>query len=75
MRPIGQAISRAAARAAKFAVAQVDARDLVLAIGLGLLAIGLYQVFQPAAYIVPGAVLTYVAVWGGPKPAVPGADE
>lgn len=55
--------------------ANVDARDLVMIAGLALLAIGLFQVFVPAAFIVPGAVLTYVAVWGGAKPSQPGADD
>ena len=54
-------------RFVKLVAANVDARDIVLIVGLGLLAVGLYQVFPPAAYIVPGAILTYVAVWGGPK--------
>lgn len=54
-------------RVASFVYAQTDARDLLLGFGLILLAVGLYQVFVPAAFIAPGAVLTYVAVWGGPK--------
>lgn len=74
MRPFGLTITRVIVRAAKFAAANVDARDLVLAVGLGLLAAGLYQVYPPAAFIMPGAVLTYVAVWGGPK-VVTGADD
>lgn len=75
MRPIGLTISRVSARVAKIAAANLDARDLVLAAGLGLLAAGLYQVLEPLAFIVPGAVLTYVAVWGGPKAPAPGADD
>jgi hypothetical protein len=55
------------ARTASFVYSQVDARDLVLAFGLVLLSVGLYQFFAPLAFIVPGAVLTYVAVFGGPK--------
>jgi len=62
-------------RVAKIVAANVDARDLVLAAGLCLLAVGLYQVFPPAAFIVPGAVLTYVAVCRGPKTATPGVDD
>jgi hypothetical protein len=50
------------ARAAAFAYSQVDARDVVLGVGLALLGAGLWLVFVPAAFIVPGAVLTYVAV-------------
>jgi hypothetical protein len=53
--------------AASFIYAQVDARDVVLAVGLSLLSIGLCQVFVPAAFIAPGLVLTYVAVRGQPK--------
>lgn len=73
--PISSTISRALTRAAAFAAAQLDARDLVLAAGLALLAVGLYPVCPPAAAIVPGAVLTYVAVWGGPKLTSTGADD
>ncbi len=39
-------------------------RDLTLYAGLGLAAYGFYQIFPPAAFIVPGAVLIYVAVFG-----------
>jgi hypothetical protein len=48
----------------KWAAESVDARDLVLVCGLALLSIGLWAVFPPAAAIVPGAVLTYVAIFG-----------
>lgn len=56
-------------------VANVDARDLVMIAGLALLAIGLFQVSVPAAFIVPGAVLTFVALRGGPKLPQSGADD
>lgn len=62
-------------RAASFVYAQIDARDIVLAMGLMLLAVGLYRVYAPAAFIVPGMVLTYVAVWGGPKPPAAGDGD
>lgn len=39
-----------------------DARDLFLFAGLGLLAFGLHMVWPPAAFIVPGSVLVYVAL-------------
>lgn len=41
-----------------------DARDIMLVIGLGLLAIGLWQVYPPAALIAPGIILTGVAIFG-----------
>jgi hypothetical protein len=43
---------------------EFDARDLVLAAGLALLSIGLALVWMPAAFIAPGAILTYVAIFG-----------
>lgn len=51
--------------------AQVEVRDVVLGIGLVLVASGLWMVWAPAALIVPGAVLTFVAVRG---PAAPSGD-
>ncbi len=51
--------------------ALVDLRDLVAAVGLGLVAAGLALVSTPAALIVPGAALFYLAVW---RPA-PGRSD
>lgn len=39
-----------------------------LAIGLGLLAIGLFLAWPPLAFIVPGAVLTLMALFTTPPP-------
>lgn len=41
-----------------------DLRDGILAIGLVLLGYGCWEVFQPAAFIVPGTVLCGVAIFG-----------
>lgn len=40
----------------------IDARDLIGVAGLSLLAFGAWFIWPPLAAIVPGAVLTYVAV-------------
>lgn len=40
-----------------------DARDVLLALGLVLSAGGLYLVWTPLAFIFPGFVLTYLAVF------------
>jgi hypothetical protein len=42
----------------------VDMRDLLLLAGLGLVGFGLWDVYRPASFAVPGAVLTGVAVFG-----------
>jgi uncharacterized membrane protein len=42
----------------------VDGRDLLLGLGLILLAVGCWQVWPPAALLAPGSVLTYIAVFG-----------
>ncbi|MGH6836815.1 MAG: hypothetical protein ACREC9_15035 [Methylocella sp.] len=42
----------------------IDARDLMLYAGLGLLGYGLYQIFPPAAFAIAGAILVYVAIFG-----------
>lgn len=57
--------------------ATFDVRDCLLALGLGLLATGLARVWVPAAFIVPGAVLTYVAILGNraARPASPQPDD
>lgn len=41
-----------------------DVRDLFLIVGLIFLFIGLAQLSWPAAFVVPGAILTYVAILG-----------
>lgn len=40
----------------------IDARDVIGLAGLGLLAFGAWFVWPPLAAIIPGAVLTYVAI-------------
>ena len=42
-----------------------DVRDAMLAIGLALLAAGLFLVWPPAALIVPGAIMSAVAIFAG----------
>lgn len=39
-------------------------RDLVLLAGLGLAGYGAAQIFLPAGFLLPGAVLVYVAIFG-----------
>lgn len=41
-----------------------DLRDAMLVVGLGLVAAGLREIYEPAAFAVPGAVLTGVAIFG-----------
>ncbi|MCK1503103.1 hypothetical protein [Bradyrhizobium sp. 188] len=48
-----------------WARANIDARDVMLASGLALLAGGLWQVWPPAALIVPGAIISAVAILAG----------
>lgn len=40
----------------------MDARDLIAVIGMALVAGGLYLIYPPAALVVPGAILTWVAL-------------
>lgn len=40
-----------------------DVRDAMLASGLGLLGAGLWAVWPPAALIVPGAIISAVAIF------------
>jgi hypothetical protein len=49
---------------AVFIAGLVSARDLMLFSGLGLAAYGLSLVYVPAAFILPGAALAAVAVFG-----------
>ena len=37
-------------------------RELVLVVGLLLLSTGLAQIYRPAAFIVPGAILIWLAI-------------
>lgn len=41
-----------------------DVRDVFLVVGLCLTSAGLAMISVPASMIVPGAVLTYIAVFG-----------
>lgn len=47
-----------------WALKTFDARDAMLAAGLVLLATGLWNISAPAALIVPGAIITGVAIFG-----------
>ena len=42
----------------------VDTRDVLGIIGVGLLTYGSSLVWPPAAFLVPGIVLTYIAIFG-----------
>ncbi len=42
----------------------IDAREVMLFAGLGLLGYGLWPIYQPLSFIVPGAVLAGVAIFG-----------
>jgi hypothetical protein len=45
-------------------LSKIDPRDVFAFAGLGLLAYGLSLVCVPAAFIVPGCVLLYMAIFG-----------
>lgn len=64
-----QRIRNLARATAAWLAATFDVRDAMLGVGLVLLAFGLAKVWAPAALIVPGAVLTYVAIRGTRGPA------
>lgn len=57
-------IARIIAKAGRAIAAAFGPRDLLLFSGLALAGYGLALVSLPAAFIVPGAVLTAVAVFG-----------
>jgi hypothetical protein len=42
----------------------VDRRDIVGLVGVGLIGVGLWWVSPPLGLIVPGIILTYVAING-----------
>ncbi len=44
---------------------EVELREVLLLVGLSLLSFGLSMVWLPSAFIVPGVVLTYMAVFVG----------
>lgn len=44
--------------------ATFDGRDVLLACGLGLVAYGVSLIYWPAAFIVPGAILAGVSIFG-----------
>lgn len=54
-----------------FAVRALDIGlpDLVLVAGLCLLAVGLRAIYPPLAYIIPGAILVWLAI--PPRPPAP----
>jgi hypothetical protein len=47
-----------------FVASAVDGRDAMLAIGLAMLAYGVSCVWSPLGLIVPGLVLTAIAIFG-----------
>lgn len=48
----------------KRAAAMLGGRELALAAGLGMLGGGAHLAWEPAGLLVPGAVLTAIAVFG-----------
>jgi hypothetical protein len=52
------------ARAIAAAFAQVGVQEVLFVAGVGSLACGLSLVWMPAAFIIPGSILTAVAVFG-----------
>lgn len=53
-----------AGRALSAIAKAIEAREAILIVGLGLVSYGLWQVWMPAAFIVPGTVLLYVSIFG-----------
>jgi hypothetical protein len=49
-------------RAYKATIAAIELDDVVLGIGLLLVAVGLWQCWRPGAYLVPGAVVVWIAL-------------
>lgn len=41
-----------------------NAQELMLVLGLGLVGYGAGSVYLPAGFFLPGAVITYVAIFG-----------
>ncbi len=57
-------IKAAMLRVYRHFAAPVTFREVLMFAGSGLLAIGLFYIYVPAAFIVPGLILTYVAIAG-----------
>lgn len=60
----GWAIRSAVVRFGRSVASQFDTRDVTGIIGLALLGYGLSLVWLPLAFVVPGAVIVYVAIFG-----------
>lgn len=60
IRTIGRGIGAAVVAV----VSAFDLRDAMLFAGIGLLGYGLYDIYPPAAFIVPGAIFVAVATFG-----------
>lgn len=53
-----------------------SSRELMLLIGIAILGGGLWPIYKPAAFVVPGAILVAVAVFGvAPGPKSPDQGE
>ena len=50
--------------AMKWLAATIEIQELALVAGLALVAYGAAQIYPPAASLLPGAVLVYVAIAG-----------
>ncbi|MCW2195046.1 hypothetical protein AB7M45_007819 [Bradyrhizobium elkanii] len=59
-----RAVGRGLLAAGAAIVAPFDLRDAMLFGGTALLGYGLYQVYPPLAYTVPGAIFVAVATFG-----------
>jgi hypothetical protein len=59
-----QRLGRTMRRIGASIIGLVDVRDFMLVAGLGLTGYGMSLVSMPAAYIVPGLILTAIAIFG-----------
>jgi hypothetical protein len=50
------------AAAITWVVSNVGVDELLLAVALGLIAVGLWSVWRPGAYLVPGLVLLWIVM-------------
>ena len=63
---IYHSIASGSRKSAAFILEPIGFREILLFAGCGLISWGLAPVYAPAAFVVPGAILAAVAVFGIP---------
>lgn len=66
LRDLAFKVSAAVKAVASVIAAPIGFREVLLFGGAALLSVGVWPIYPPASFVIPGAILVYVSVFGTP---------